>query len=116
MTLTGSSGSTCQDDRLIAIVSCMFIAWLDPLQDRRQLSLSSFLSVLCRQPFSFTLLTNNEGILAWEAILRNLEVQRGRTLSYTAGDVVVRTVAGTEPAAKVTGFADRDTTEMGAHA
>lgn len=60
-------------------------------------------------------LTDDESALIGEAVLRNLKVQRGRTLPDTAGDVVVRTVAGAEPAAKVTGFTDRDTTKVGAN-
>lgn len=59
-------------------------------------------------------LTNDQGVLGGEAVLRDLEVQRGRTLSGTAGDVIMRTVAGAEPAAKVTGLADGDTTKVGA--
>ena len=61
-------------------------------------------------------LTDNENLLRREVVLGNLEVQRGGTLAYTAGDIVVRTVAGAEPAAKVAGLADGDTTEVSADA
>lgn len=40
--------------------------------------------------------------------------QRGGTLPNTAGDVVVGTVAGAEPAAEVTGLTNGDTTQVGA--
>lgn len=44
----------------------------------------------------------------------NLEVQRSGALANTARDVVVRTVAGAEPAAVVAGLADGHTTQVGA--
>lgn len=59
-------------------------------------------------------LTDDELALLREVVGGNLEVERGRTLSYTARDIVVGTVAGAEPAAKVAGLADGDTTKMGA--
>lgn len=59
-------------------------------------------------------LTDDHAVVAGEAVLGNLEVQRGGTLSGTAGDVVVRTVAGAEPATKVTGFTNGDTTKVSA--
>lgn len=59
-------------------------------------------------------LTDDEGVLGGEVVLGNLEVQGSGSLSYTAGDVVVRTVAGAEPAAIVTGFTDGDTTKVSA--
>lgn len=59
-------------------------------------------------------LTDNQLALLGEIVGRDFEVQRGGSLSYTAGDVVVRTVAGAEPAAVVAGLANGDTTKMGA--
>lgn len=46
--------------------------------------------------------------------MRNLEVERRRTFSNTAGDIVVGTVAWAEPTAEIAGFTDGDTTKMGA--
>lgn len=63
---------------------------------------------------SLNRLTDDEGVLGGEVVLGNLEVQGSGSLSYTAGDVVVRTVAGAEPAAIVTGFTDGDTTKVSA--
>ena len=59
-------------------------------------------------------LTDDEGVFVRELVCRDLEVQGSRTLANTTGDVVVRTVAGAEPTAKVTGFTDGDTTEVSA--
>ena len=59
-------------------------------------------------------LTDDHAVVAEEVVLGNLEVQRSRTLPYTAGDIVVRTVAGAEPATKVTGFTNGDTTKVSA--
>lgn len=64
---------------------------------------------------SFSLLTNNQLAVLGELVLGDFEVERSGSLSYTSGDIVVRTVAGAEPAAKVTGFTDRDTTKVGAN-
>ena len=58
------------------------------------------------------LLTNNQISLVYEIVRWDLEIQRSRAFSYTARDVVVRTVARTEPAAEIAGFADGDTSEM----
>ena len=58
-------------------------------------------------------LTDDHAVVAEEVVLGNLEVQRSGTLPYTAGDIVVRTVAGAEPATKVTGFTDGHTTQVG---
>lgn len=66
--------------------------------------------VSCRK----SCLTDDEGIFVRELVCGDLEVQGSRTLANTTGDVVVRTVAGAEPTAKVTGFADGDTTEVSA--
>jgi len=63
---------------------------------------------------AFRSLTDDEPALLREVILRDLEVEGRGSLPYTAGDVVVRTVAGAEPATKVTGFANGHTTQMGA--
>ena len=59
-------------------------------------------------------LTNDDLALLGEVVLRNLEVERGGSLSYAARDVVVGSVTGAEPAAKVAGLTDGHTTEMGA--
>lgn len=59
-------------------------------------------------------LTDDQLAVLGELVLGDLEVEGGGSLSYTAGDVVVRTVAGAEPATVVTGLADGDTTQMGA--
>lgn len=61
-----------------------------------------------------TCLTDNQLAVFGEIVLGNLEVEGGRSLPYSAGDIVVRTVARAEPATIVTGLADGDTTEMGA--
>jgi hypothetical protein len=47
-------------------------------------------------------------------VFGDLQVERSRALSYTAGDIVVRAVAGAEPSTVVTGLADGDTTQVGA--
>lgn len=61
-------------------------------------------------------LTDDHLVILFEVVRGNLEVERRRSLSYAAGDVVVRAVAGAEPAAKVAGLADGDASEMGADA
>jgi hypothetical protein len=61
-------------------------------------------------------LTDNNRALLGEVVSGDLEVERGRALSYAARDVVVGAVAGAEPAAKVAGLADGHTAEMGADA
>ena len=60
--------------------------------------------------------TNDHLAIFREVVLGYLEVERGRSLSYAAGDIVVRTVAGAEPAAKVSGLANWNTSKMGAYA
>ena len=67
-------------------------------------------------PYSYNMFpsTNDQLVVLGELILWNLEVERRRPSPYAAGDVVVGTVAGTEPTAVVTGLANRDTTEVGA--
>jgi hypothetical protein len=62
----------------------------------------------------YTCLTDDEGLLIGEVVGGNLEVQRSGTLPDTAGDIVVGTVAGAEPAAEVTGLTDGDTTKVSA--
>ena len=59
-------------------------------------------------------LTDDQLALFGEVVCGDLEVQRSRTLPDTAGNVVVGTVAGAEPTAKVASLADRDTTQVGA--
>ena len=51
-----------------------------------------------------------------EIIFRNLEIQRCRPLPHSTGDIVVRTMAGTEPAAEVTGLSYRYAAQMCADA
>ena len=62
----------------------------------------------------FFILTDDHGVVLREVVRRNLEVQRSRAFPYTAGDIVVRTVAGAEPATEVTGLTDGDTTKVSA--
>lgn len=59
-------------------------------------------------------LTNDEKALLGEVVGGDLEVEGSRASSYTAGDVVVGTVARAEPAAKVTSLANGNTAQMGA--
>lgn len=59
-------------------------------------------------------LTNDKLVILGEVVLGNLQVERRGALSYPARDVVVGAVAGAEPAAKVTGLANGDTTQVGA--
>jgi hypothetical protein len=61
-------------------------------------------------------LTDHQALVGREVILRHLEVERSRTLPYTSRDIVVRTVAGAEPASEVAGFADGHATQMCADA
>ncbi len=61
-------------------------------------------------------LTDNDLALLGEVVRRNLEVEGGGSLSYAARDVVVGSVAGAEPAAKVAGLTDGHTTEVSADA
>jgi hypothetical protein len=63
-----------------------------------------------------TVLTNDDLVLFWEVILWHLQIQRRRSFSYAARDIVVGTVAGTKPAAEVSGFADWDASEVSADA
>ena len=59
-------------------------------------------------------LTNDHLVIFGEVVLGYLKVERCRSLSYAARDIVVGTVAGAEPAAEVTGLANGDTSKMGA--
>lgn len=59
-------------------------------------------------------LTNDHLAIFWEIVLRYLEVERSGALSYATRDIVVRTVARAEPAAKVSSLTNRNTAEMGA--
>ena len=61
-------------------------------------------------------LSDNEAVLGGEVVCRDLEVKRCGTLSDTAGDIVVRTVARAEPSTKVTSLTDGDTSKMCADA
>ena len=54
-------------------------------------------------------LTDDQLVLLGELVHGNLQVQRGGPLPYASGDIVVRTVAGAEPTAKVTSLADGHT-------
>lgn len=60
----------------------------------------------------YTRLTDNQVVLLWELIKRNLEVQRSRTLSYTSRNIVVRTVARAEPSSEITSFSDGHASQM----
>lgn len=62
--------------------------------------------------FSRHRLTDDHGIIVVEVVRRNLEVERSRALPDTAGDIVVRTVAGAEPATIVTSLTNGDTTKV----
>jgi hypothetical protein len=77
-----------------------------PLEGGLVVAVSSALAVL----------TDDKLALLGEVVLGHLEIQRCRTLPYTAGDVVVGAVARAEPPAEVAGLADGDTTQMGADA
>lgn len=59
-------------------------------------------------------LTNDHLAIFREIVRWDLEVERGGSLSYATRNVVVGSVAGAEPAAKVAGLADGDTSKMGA--
>jgi len=59
--------------------------------------------------------TDDEAVITWETVQRNLQVKRCRSLPCATGDIVVRTVARAEPASKVTSLANRHTTQMRAH-
>lgn len=79
-----------------------------------QFLLPSFFSLLLKWK-RIPLSDDHLAVLA-EAVLGDLEVEGGGSLSYATGDVVVGAVAGAEPAAVVAGLADGDTAEMRADA
>lgn len=58
---------------------------------------------------------NNHLLVLREVILGHRQVQRRRALPRAPGDVVVRAVAGAEPAAEVAGFANGDAAEVCAY-
>lgn len=59
-------------------------------------------------------LTNDNLAVFREVILRHLEVEWCRSLSYAARNVVMGTVAGAEPAAEIAGLADGNASKMSA--
>lgn len=61
-------------------------------------------------------LTDDQHTLLGKVVGRDLEIERGRSLSYPARDVVVGAVAGAEPTAIVAGLSNGYTTQMGADA
>jgi hypothetical protein len=61
-------------------------------------------------------LTNDHLAVLGEVVRGNLQVQRRRSLSYAARDVVVRAVARAEPASKVTSLANGHTSQVRADA
>jgi hypothetical protein len=67
-------------------------------------------------PLYMLRLTNNNLAILGEVVRRDLQVQRRRSLSYAARDVVVRAVARAEPTAKVTSLANGHTTQVRADA
>lgn len=60
--------------------------------------------------------TNHHGPLLREVVLRNLEVQRRRSLSSSAGHIVMRAVARAKPSTKIAGLANGNAAQVGAHA
>lgn len=61
-------------------------------------------------------LTNDNLLILGEPIRRHLQIQWRRPFPHSAGDVVVASVAGAEPAAKVAGFSNGDAAQMRADA
>lgn len=59
-------------------------------------------------------LTNDQLAFLGEVVFGDLKVEGSGTLSYSARNIVVGTVARAEPAAEVAGLADGDTAEMSA--
>lgn len=59
---------------------------------------------------------DNHFVVVREVVFRHRQVQRGGALPRAPGDVVVRAVAGAEPAAEIAGFANGDAAEVGAYA
>lgn len=60
-------------------------------------------------------LTDDELGFRGEIIFRHLEVERGRTLSDSAGDIIVRAVAWAEPPTVITGLANGYASKMRAN-
>lgn len=84
---------------------------LNPFHSVLSCSLHPLLSVIFHPSSS-----NNHLLILREFVLRHRQIQRRRALSRTPGDVVVRAVAGAEPAPEVARFANGDTAEVCAHA
>ena len=61
-------------------------------------------------------LTDDELVVFGEVVRGDLEVERGGSLSYAAGDIVVRAVAGAEPSTVVTSLADGHASQVSADA
>lgn len=78
------------------------------------LFLFQFFGLQCACISSSGSLTNDNLSIFREVVAGHLKVERSGALSYASRDVVVRTVAGAEPAAEVASLADGNTTEMGA--
>lgn len=57
-------------------------------------------------------LTNNNTLFSRETVRRNFQVERSRSLPCTTRDIVVRTVARAEPAAKVSSLTNGHTTQV----
>lgn len=60
-------------------------------------------------------LTNHQLIFLGEIVGWDFQVKRSGSFSYTARDIVVRTVAGTEPTTEITSFTNGDTSQMCAY-
>lgn len=65
-----------------------------------------------RSECEFHNLTNNKLIVLHNLILWNLQVQRRRTSPNPPGNIVVRTMARTEPSTVVTGLTNRHTAQV----
>ena len=62
--------------------------------------------------YNYHPLTNDKRLVFWEVICWDFEVERCWSLSYTSGNIVVRTVARAEPSSKVTSLSDRYASQM----
>lgn len=76
--------------------------------------LRPWLDYVCSVHSIHCALTNHHLAFLGEVVLWDLQVERRRSLSYAARNVVVGAVAGAEPAAEVAGLANGDTSEMSA--
>lgn len=65
-----------------------------------------------RETSEAQVLTNYKLAFLGEVICRNLQVERGGTLAYTSGNIVMRAMAWAEPTTVFSGLADGDTTKM----